>query len=380
MKRTLFLALLSLGSFWSPTSTLSGQEADSPQDPVRRFEGSLGKNLGITLLIATRDESDGGLRYLASYHYHKSGLPITLAQEDGAEGLEFREVSGYTTEGEEQITGRWRIAWNEKKITGTWISPDGKKKLPIDLQETYPAGSVLVEQLQIDFSYTEQVGTARRGKERELLFLRVPGSKTKALNTRLAQLARDAAAPDSKVEATPEAIAKHLRAEVRSELEADSEYISTQGDDFIVRMNESGFLTVENLSHSYEGGAHGNYGSSFHTLEIATGKSLQLTDLVQPGFEKKWATLGAAQLRKYYGLKENAPLKEAGLFEDTLELSEAWFLVPGGIGFSYAPYEIGPYALGAVEFVLPWKEIISDLKPGTRVHELAVKLVPAEKK
>jgi hypothetical protein len=49
--------------------------------------------------------------------------------------------------------------------------------------------------------------------------------------------------------------------------------------------------------------------------------------------------------------------------------------VPGGIGFSYAPYEIGPYALGSIEFILPWKDVIDDLKPGTKVHEMAAKLV-----
>ena len=45
--------------------------------------------------------------------------------------------------------------------------------------------------------------------------------------------------------------------------------------------------------------------------------------------------------------------------------------MPGGIGFYYAPYEIGPYAAGSYEFVLPWKDIVDDLKPGTAVHKLA---------
>jgi len=53
--------------------------------------------------------------------------------------------------------------------------------------------------------------------------------------------------------------------------------------------------------------------------------------------------------------------------------------VPGGIGFNYPPYEIASYARGPVEFILPWKEIISDLKPGTKVHAIASKLVPAAK-
>ncbi|MFM2166475.1 MAG: hypothetical protein RIS79_846 [Verrucomicrobiota bacterium] len=45
------------------------------------------------------------------------------------------------------------------------------------------------------------------------------------------------------------------------------------------------------------------------------------------------------------------------------------------IGFSYAPYENGPYSLGSIELILPWKDVIDDLKPDTKVHEMAAKFV-----
>lgn len=73
-------------------------------------------------------------------------------------------------------------------------------------------------------------------------------------------------------------------------------------------------------------------------LETTTGHALKLEELVKPGFEKKWAALGAAELRKSSGLKPDAPLTDAGLFEGKLELTANWFLVPGGIGFNYSPY------------------------------------------
>jgi hypothetical protein len=31
--------------------------------------------------------------------------------------------------------------------------------------------------------------------------------------------------------------------------------------------------------------------------------------------------------------------------------------------------------MGSIEFTLPWKDIIDDLKPGTKVHDIATKLV-----
>ena len=342
---------------------------------VRRFEGTLGKNLGITLLFTEREISVSGFLYDAAYHYHKSGLPISLVQDTEAEGFHFREIAGYTPEGEEQITGRWSITKEDDRITGTWTAPDGKKKLPIALKESYPAGTVKVERLKIDFSYIEKIGTTRRGSQMHVTFLRVRDKKAQALNSRLAQLARNSIDPDGKLPATPEALTKHLRDQVHGDMEADQNYISSQSEDFRVCMNESGFLTVENASYAFEGGAHGNHGSGYHTLDIATGKELKLADLVKPGFEEKWAALGRAEILRSRGQKPDASLKEAGLFDDKLELNENWFLVPGGIGFSYSPYEIAAYAMGSIGFILPWKDIIDDLKPGTKVHEIATTFV-----
>jgi hypothetical protein len=371
MKRRLLLA----AALFVTTTSLHAQDEEAPPSFVRRFEGTLGKNLGITLFFTEREISESGFLYDAAYHYHKSGLTIPLVHDAEAEGFQFREIAGYSPEGEEQITGRWSITMEEDRITGTWTAPDGKKKLPIALKESYPVGTVKVERLKIDFSYIEQIGTTRRGNQMDVTFLRVRDKKAQALSSRLAQLARNSIDPDGKLPATPEALTKHLRDQVRGEMEADQNYISSQSEDFRVCMNESGFLTVENASYAFEGGAHGNHGSGYHTLDIATGKELKLADLVKPGFEEKWAALGRAEILRSRGQKPEASLKEAGLFDDNLELNENWFLVPGGIGFSYSPYEIAAYAMGSIEFTLPWKDIIDDLKPGTKVHDIATKLV-----
>lgn len=365
--RLLTLAVFALSLF------AHAQDAEEPLDLVKRYDGTLGKNLGITLLLAERDD-DTGIRYDASYYYHKSGLPITLTQDENADQISFREVEGYSDEGEEKITGRWVITWEEDRISGTWSSPDGKKSLPITLKESYPAGSVRIAQTKLDFALTEKIGYKRNGIERSLCFLRSPDKGMKALNARLAQITRDAVDENKKVPATLEGIEKHLRAQVRDGFDAQGQYISSQSEDLSVRMNAHGFLTIEQMSYAYEGGAHGNHGSVFHVLDIKTGKALKLSDLVQPGYQVKWTPLAAAEIRRTRGAKPDAPLTEAGLFEDKLELNENWFLVPGGIGFNYAPYEIAAYAMGSIEFVLPWKDIIGELKPGTPVHDLALQM------
>ena len=377
MKR-LFLSTLCL--LLSITLLPAQNEAEEiTGERTRRFEGTLGKDLGITMIITEPSAYDESFTYSVEYFYHKTGLPITLVQDEKAENLTFREIGSYTAEGEEVVTGRWSVVWEQDKISGTWTSPDGKKKLPVKLQESYPAGSVPLERVIISSSIVQQLGSRRSGSEKKVAFLRVPAEGSDALNKRLATLARDAADSEHHVAATLAAISKHLRTQVSEESKTDEGFLFTTEEDFRVRMNDNGFLTLEQWSYQFAGGAHGNHASTFHVLETATGRAQKLEELVKPGFEKKWAALGAAELRKSSGVKPDAPLTDAGLFEDKLELTTNWFLVPGGIGFNYPPYEIASYATGPVEFILPWKEIIGDLKPGTKVHAIASKLVPAAK-
>jgi len=337
---------------------------------VRRFEGAIGKE-GITLLFTERENSLNPFhrKHDAAYHVHKSGIPIGLAhqEEENEDGLPrplvFREL--------QETCGIWRIEFGESEARGTWTSKDGKSTLPITLKESYPQGSVKVDRLRLDFSCIEEIGQLRRGKQMGVTFLRVPDDDHQALGTRLAILARDSINPDRQAPATPRALSAYIRDQVGKTADAEKYTISRNNKDFTLRMNESGFLTVEEYSHVYEGGAHGHCFSRFWNLEIATGKPLQLGDLVKPGNEKKWASLGRAAILEQRGLKGDASLLEAGLYEDLLQLSTNWFLVPGGIGFRYSPYEIAPYALGEFEFILPWKDIIQDLKPGTAVYKIA---------
>ena len=159
MKRRLLLA----AALFVTTASLHAQDEEAPPSLVRRFDGTLGKNLGITLFFTEREISESGFLYDAAYHYHKSGLPIPLVHDAEAEGFQFREIAGYTPEGEEQVTGRWSITMEEDRITGTWTAPDGKKKLPIALKESYPAGSVKVERLKIDRAFVNEAQAGSAG-------------------------------------------------------------------------------------------------------------------------------------------------------------------------------------------------------------------------
>jgi len=364
---------------------------DERRDSNRRFEGTIGEDLKVTLLLETTMGENATPSYGGAYHYHKTGIPIRLGQISGTgETIRFRENESQDSQGRETFTGEWAIRLQEDAISGTWSSRDGKKKLPIKLQESYPAGSVPALTTSLEAVQTVGRNGQKRGFDIKVRYVQLlsKSPEIKAVNQMLRQ---DAWNVPVNTEEEPPAppqnpsekdILANMLAIPESQEEGDWEgaYVESVDDSQRVLMNENGFLTIEYLTWTYSGGAHGNYTQSYRCFDLKTGKEVYLEDLVRANFEKRWAALGATELRVQQGLKPDAPLTEAGLFEDQLELNETWFLTPGGIGFSYDPYEIGPYARGSIQFVLPWKDILADLEPGTRVFEIASRLATKGKK
>ena len=384
MKKCLLLVFLCLAG-------IACAQDDEPRESIRRFEGKVGSDLPVTLLLNTSLSEDLEPSYAGTYHYHRTGVPILLSQEVGdGELIVLLENESTDAAGKDTSTGRWEVSFSGDEIKGSWLSPDGKTRLPIALKESYPPGSARIEITSLASSWSRQRGAKETGEENAVSFLQLRGDgmSLDEVNLELRRLAlMEAAIDDGEEPAEPPAAAKTPAAsmakvsledieaalkvaepaEIDWEVPVKSSYTSTMS----VLMNEGGFLTVEIMDWSYTGGAHGNYGVAHATFDLGTGREIKLADLVNAGYEKRWTELGAAELRLQAGVAANAPLSEAGLFEDKLELTGNWFLTPGGIGFSYSPYEIASYARGIVEFVLPWKDIIQDLKPGSRVHQLA---------
>ena len=67
--------------------------------------------------------------------------------------------------------------------------------------------------------------------------------------------------------------------------------------------------------------------------------------------------------RKNYNLDANDSLKEAGLFEEKIKPNNNFYITGKGLGFSYSPYEIGPYAMGEINIFIPFSELTTSLQP-----------------
>ncbi len=128
-----------------------------------------------------------------------------------------------------------------------------------------------------------------------------------------------------------------------------------------VVFNENNLLSVGYSGYAYDGGAHGSYGTTFVSYDLATKKQLKLTDIFKPKYEK---TIGAAlerALRKKYNLQPKESLNQM-LFDNAIPATENFALTRKGIMFNYTPYEIAAYAMGEIELFIPFDEIKAVLK------------------
>ena len=129
-----------------------------------------------------------------------------------------------------------------------------------------------------------------------------------------------------------------------------------------VAFQSTQLLTLANASYNYSGGAHGNYATNYLSIDMMKNKKLSLDDILSATGKAQLRRLLEKCFRKEYNLKEAEALTEGGLFENKIEPNKNFFVTRKCIGFSYAPYEIGPYALGEIVIFIPLAELSTYLQ------------------
>jgi hypothetical protein len=113
----------------------------------------------------------------------------------------------------------------------------------------------------------------------------------------------------------------------------------------------------------YTGGAHGMYEKKYFVFAIDEVKQLRLEDLFKRGTESVLQDHIMEALRVRQGLEPGIPLSSGGFFDDSVDLSNDFFLSREGIGFQWDVYEIAPYAMGPIEIVIPYTKITDLFSP-----------------
>lgn len=301
------------------------------------------------------------------YYYEKQGIPIRLigSMKDGLIKLE--EESG------DVVTGTFEGKISNGLFEGEWERPSGGK-LVFGLKEDYSKGSVRLKPEVVEHYY--EAGP-EYGYDFMMMYLLLEGNANEtasdAIHEKLygIELNGKSAAEvlRKKVQEDLDTVLTEYKNEIEAMLEDTSlgfspyMYNWTWSTNMEVFFNERDLLGIASSSYYYSGGAHGMWGTSNYVFDTRTGKEIVLDDIFLPGYKEKLTELLAAQFRKDNEVSEGQSLQEFGLFVDTIEPTENFFVTPSGIGFTYVPYEIGPYAAGQIELVIPYGAISTLLDP-----------------
>jgi hypothetical protein len=111
----------------------------------------------------------------------------------------------------------------------------------------------------------------------------------------------------------------------------------------------------------FNGGAHGNYASHLENFDASTGSHLKLNNIVAEPYNL--FALGEQIFRKQKGIAEGMNLSDAGFTfkEDVFYLPETFGILPEGLLFIYAPYEVASYSEGEQYLLIPYSLFAKEL-------------------
>lgn len=128
-----------------------------------------------------------------------------------------------------------------------------------------------------------------------------------------------------------------------------------------VLLNRPSLLSLRVHQLEFTGGAHANTWTNYLTIDLSTGKVLNLKELFVENFEPQLLLISEAAFKRTLNLD-----LDTNLVETQYEFSTGDFMLPPnfsvgarGLHFYYNPYDLGPFALGTISFEIPYQEILS---------------------
>jgi hypothetical protein len=124
-----------------------------------------------------------------------------------------------------------------------------------------------------------------------------------------------------------------------------------------VVLNTEDVVTLRLEYFGYTGGAHANSEVTYKSLELPTGKGLEISDVITD--MQQFTALAENEFRKVRKLSPDANYEEAGFWfsDNRFALPDTFGLLRDGIILYYNSYEIAPYSSGPTEIKLSKKQL-----------------------
>ena len=327
---------------------------------TRFFSGAIGNTLDLQMKLMREGDQLNG-----SYLYQKIGTKIDvrgMIDQNGNVTLDELDTAG-------KQTGVFKGIWTQDsegvvEIKGDWTKPNGDKKTAFSLRQEpieFSSGVEVVSKhlreknkklkYEVDAAYPQLTGSTDPNYEK---FNRA----TRALITRKVSDFKQEMAPSAEDAETPETANPALE-------EASGSDINIR---YAVVLAKDDLISTEFTVSSYSAGAaHPNSYTEVVNFDLKIGKQLKLADLFVPG--SKYLQVIATHCIQE--LKKQTKGADATLNDDWIQKGAApeltnydnWTVRKKGLGITFDPYQVGPYAAGPQNVLVPYASLKEFIKP-----------------
>jgi len=347
----------------------AGAQSLIPVKGYLHMEGKIDNNLSVMMdLVKDRDslystlsirtENYGSGSYNVWY-----GDPKELCGKISKSGaLWLKEVF---SENAPLITGQ--LSGNGM-IKGTWNSDSGKQKLPLELTEKYPEGTIQFNVYSLKGSKPLTKKPNSQKGDISLLLLLPEESSNPVTSDSLKLLIIEKFTGKRDNAESPERLLEQIRDKYFENYLVSNEPMLKEFPDapslnwellkYMHIMNNCRYhMTFSILTYAFTGGAHGLETEEFYNLDLRSGRSILLEDLLKPGYDELLSQLITRKLHGLYNIPGKQKLTDAGYFTDTIKPTPNFYLTENGIGFYYNHYDIAPYSFGPSDVFLTFDEL-----------------------
>ncbi len=359
-------------------TTFSGRLSAQPAGEAwyRAYAGTIGKTV-ITMHLHKM-----GQEYYGYYYYDRTRQPIYFFGNDTTGAAGEIQLTAYipgapriTLEDDAEMSESFSLAFSGNQLQGQWRK--GEKGNPATVALREKTGTI-----PFDMVFTKGDRKLRPSLPESPVADYFAGTVWPVKDNATSTFIRHAIREDFGAKTGDEEIGQVLLAQKNQVLdtyveenkdlhdslftEFSSAYSLSEDRKLLVAFESPALLTLASHAYAYTGGAHGNYGTTFICIDLAANKKIVLADVLTAAGIGRLGKELEKEFRLQAGLKPNENLSDAGLFDNKIEPNDNFYLTTKGIGFSYMPYEIAPYAMGEISLFLPFTKISSWLQPAVQ--------------
>ena len=355
----------------NPNSNSSGlsqtndSKFDLPKTFFKKLKGVIDNNLSITMDLTKIDTTFNG-----SYYYNNVGLPLSINGHISNSG----EIKLIERNAKYEETGKFvgKFTSNES-FEGIWTSTLTKKSLTFKLTESKEG----VANISFENFHKENCATRDKNKNKPVDESNWTDTLCSYIDISLIKVSVGNPKVDDLIN---NSIINNICSWEGGKKKYNSinDYLNTINSlndnelrqidcNVNIELNSNNILCVRIMISEYGGGAHGISVGSYYNYDLNTGKLIELKDILVANYTTKLNILGEKIFTDANG-------REGWDFEPgKFKLNDNFSITNSGLNFMFNQYEIGCYAMGGRDLLIPYTDIEDLIKTDGLITRLRQK-------